>query len=523
MKLVFDSIELSPFEKEEDLSLKLTALYGLPVNTPFKVLRKSLDARDKAAIVWRYRIEADVPDNAAGNLLKMPGTSPAREVPVYLPAGNLLKPLNVIIVGAGPAGLFCALRLIERGAAVTVIERGKPVEERMADIELLKTGGVLNEESDVLFGEGGAGTYSDGKLTTRIRRPEINWMLDKLIEMGAPLSIRYEQKPHLGTDRLKDIIKNIRQCILSSGSQIKFFEKASSLILHESRATGLITQTGNEYTADAVVLACGHSARDTYEMLKNTGVILEKKGFAAGLRAEHPAALINRIQYGTFADKGVLPAAEYVLTFNNRSTGRGTYSFCMCPGGEVINSSSERGMLCINGMSYSKRCGSFSNAAIVVTIMPEDIPGDALAGIDFQRLLERGAFSAGGGGFNAPAQRITSFLADRKDSTLPESSFMPGLNPSDHAYLPGWIVSEIRLALRNFEKKMKGYITEEALLIGIETRTSSPVRILRGEDMQSVSIPGLYPVGEGAGYAGGIVSSAVDGIRAADAILSGNA
>ncbi len=522
MKLIFDSIELTPFEKEADLSLKLSTLYGLPENTPYKILRKSLDARDKTAIVWRYRIEADVPDSTAVNLLNMPGTSHALNSPVYIPAGRLSKTIKVIIVGAGPAGLFCALRLIERGVAVTIIERGKQVEERMADIGLLKKGGVLNEESNVLFGEGGAGAYSDGKLTTRIRRPEIAWMLEKLVEMGAPSSILYEQKPHLGTDRLKGIIINIRQTILSSGAQIIFSEKASSLILHESKATGVVTQTGKEYPADAVVIACGHSARDTYEMLRDSGVVLEKKGFAIGLRAEHPAALINRIQYGDFADKGVLPAAEYVLTFNNRETGRGTYSFCMCPGGEVINSSSEASMLCINGMSYSERSGGFSNSAIVVTIKPEDVPGNVFAGIDFQRLLEKGAFRAGGGGFNAPAQRITSFLANKNDSILPKSSYMPGINPSDHSYIPEWIASEIRLALRLYEKKMRGFITEDALLIGVETRTSSPVRLLRSEDMQSVSVSGLFPAGEGAGYAGGIVSSAVDGIRAADAILSGN-
>jgi uncharacterized FAD-dependent dehydrogenase len=310
MKLIFDSIELSPFENTADLHVKLTARYSLPENIQFKILKKSLDARDKAAIVWRYKVEADVPDKDAQRLLKMPGISIVEESAVYIPAGRLTNPLRVIIVGTGPAGLFCALRLIEAGAAVTIIERGKPVEERMTDIELLKHGGILNEESNVIFGEGGAGAYSDGKLTTRTRRPEISWMFDKLLEMGAPESIRYEQKPHLGTDRLKGIIRNIRQHILGAGSQINFSEKAVSLILHESKAKGVITQSGNEYLADAVVLAIGHSARDTYEMLKISGVSLEKKGFAVGLRAEHPASLINRIQYGPVSEKGVLPAAE---------------------------------------------------------------------------------------------------------------------------------------------------------------------------------------------------------------------
>jgi uncharacterized FAD-dependent dehydrogenase len=520
MKLIFDSIELSPFEDAADLPGKLASRYHLPENTPFKILRKSLDARDKAAIVWRYRIEADVTDKDALGLLKMPGISIKTEPPVNIPARRLTSPLRAIIAGSGPAGLFCALRLIEAGAQVTIIERGRPVEERTMDIELLKRRGVLNEDSNVLFGEGGAGTYSDGKLTTRTRRPEIAWMFDRLVEMGAPEDIRSEQKPHLGTDRLRGIIRNIRKYILNSGSRIYFSEKAASLILHDSKAKGFITESGNEYLADAAVMATGHSARDTYEMLKNSGVSLIKKGFAIGLRAEHPSAIINHIQYGPVAGKGLLPAAEYLLTFNNKATGRGTYSFCMCPGGEVINSSSEPGMLCTNGMSFSKRNGSFSNAAIVVTIGPDDIKGDILAGINFQRSLEKAAFDAGGGGFYAPAQRITSFVAKKMDAGLPGSSFQPGIKPSDHSYLPEWIASEIRLALRHFEKRMRGFITEEALLIGVETRTSSPLRILRGDDMQSVSIPGLYPAGEGAGYAGGIVSSAVDGIRAADAILA---
>jgi uncharacterized protein len=520
MKLVFDSIELSPLENEADITIKLSVRYSLTEKTPIKILRKSLDARDKAAIVWRYRIEADVPDRVAEGLLKMPGISKVEESAVYIPARRLAKPFRVVIVGTGPAGLFCALRLIEMGTAVTMLERGKPVEERMADIEQLKHGGVLNEESNVLFGEGGAGAYSDGKLTTRTRRPEIPWMFDRLVEMGAPEEIRYEKKPHLGTDRLKGIIRNIRQHILGSGSRIVFSEKAVSLLLDDTRTEGVITQSGNEYRADAVVLATGHSSRDTYEMMRDSGVLLEKKGFAVGLRAEHPASLINRIQYGPACENGVLPQAEYALTFNNKITGRGTYSFCMCPGGEVINSSSEPGMLCVNGMSFSKRNSFFSNAAIVVTVRPEDTGGDILAGIEFQRSLERAAFDAGAGGFYAPAQRVTSFIAEKKDSSLPQSSFMPGIRPSENNYLPFWIASEIRLALRQFEKRMRGFITEEAVLIGVETRTSSPLRIMRGADMQSVGVQGLYPAGEGAGYSGGIVSSAVDGIRAADAILA---
>lgn len=520
MKLTFDSIELSPFENEDGLPAKLLLTYNLPQGTNFTIIRKSLDARDKGAILWRYRIEADVSDEDAVRLIGLPGVKHYEEAAPLQPAIRRAKPIRVVIAGSGPAGLFCALRLIDAGNPVTIIERGKPVEERLFDIETLKLSGVLDEESNVLFGEGGAGAYSDGKLTARTRGPEASWMFERFIEMGAPDSIRYEQKPHLGTDRLKIIIGNIRRHILKTGSSFVFNEKLVSLLMKGAQVSGIVTASGREYQADAVVLATGHSARDTYRMLDGIGIKLEKKGFAVGLRAEHPAWLIDRIQYGPISAKGVLPAADYMLTFNNERTGRGTYSFCMCPGGEVINSSSEQKMLCINGMSFSNRNSPFSNAAIVVTVRPEDVPGDVFAGLDFQRRLETAAFAAGGGGFLAPAQRITSFISNRPDAALPKSSFLPGVTASDHAYLPEWIASEIRLALKHFEKRMRGFLTEEALLIGIESRTSSPVRIIRGPDMQSVSISGLYPVGEGAGYAGGIVSSAVDGIRAADAILA---
>lgn len=519
MRLVFDNVVLTPFEPEEDLPRKVAEVYGLPAPPPSSILRKSLDARDKGRIVYRYRILADIPEDLAAGLLQHTGVSLYRAEPPAAPAVHAVRGRKVIIVGAGPAGLFCALRLSEAGAEVEILERGAPVEERLPAIQALKTTGVLDPENNVLFGEGGAGTYSDGKLTTRIHRPEVAWFFQKMVACGAPSAILYEQKPHLGTDRLVPIIKAIRTAIEHAGARMHFHTRMSELLLEGRALAGVISHTGQTLRAPVVVLATGHSARDVYARLHAQDLALAKKGFAVGLRVEHPAELINAIQYGRLA--GVLPPAEYALAFNNPHTGRSVYSFCMCPGGEIINASSEQDRLCINGMSYAHRAGAHSNAALVVTVREQDMPDHPLAGLEWQRALEHGAFLAGGGGFRAPAQRITSFLAGSLDNDLPPVSYQPGVNAAVHTYLPAWIVAELKLALPHFNRRMRGFVTREGVLVGVETRTSSPVRILRADDMQAVNLPGLYPVGEGAGYAGGIVSSAVDGIRAADMILRG--
>lgn len=519
IKLLFEDIELSPEEPEDALGDKIKSAYGISCSFNYEIIRKSLDARDKGRIVYRYKVLAEIPESFKDKLLNMRGVtlySPKIESPA-IHAG--LNGLRVIIVGSGPAGLFCALRLIDYGAGVLILERGKKVEERIGDIHLIENSGILNTESNVLFGEGGAGTYSDGKLTTRIHKPEVDYFFKKIIEMGAQSSVLYEQKPHLGTDRLCSIIKRIRQSIIDSGSTIRFNERVDDIISPDNSAAGVITSSGMEHRGSAIVLATGHSARDIYRLLQNKGVALEKKGFAVGLRIEHPRELIDSIQYGAHNQKKMLPAAEYRLTYNNKKTGRGIYSFCMCPGGEIINSSSEEKMLCVNGMSYSKRNGLYSNAAIIVTIKKEELPDSPVAGIEFQRVIEQKAYEAGGGGFFAPAQRLSSFVSGKTDNSLPGASYKPGIRLcAVNAYLPEWIKDELVYALKSFDRKMKGYICNDGVLIGAETRSSSPVRITRNEDFQSVSIKGLYPVGEGAGYAGGIVSSAVDGIRAADMI-----
>lgn len=517
MKLLVENLILTPDKKDDDIRKKISYLYDIE-NFDFYILRKSLDARKKNNIVYRFRVVIEVSEDVGKELLLHKEVSLYQEKKFPTPVKNL-QPLKAVIIGSGPAGLFCALRLIEKGACVEIFERGKCVEERSEDVSLLNAKGILNEESNVVFGEGGAGTYSDGKLTTRINRPGIDWFYKKLVEFGAPSSILYESKPHLGTDRLQEILKNIRQYILGKGSKIHFNEKLNNIIIKNDNIIAISTSTKEEYPVSTLILATGHSSRETYYLLNKSGVKLEKKGFAIGTRIEHPLEVINDIQYGISKYKKYLPAAEYNLVYNNKKTGRGVYSFCMCPGGVVINSSSEKGMLCTNGMSNSARDFKYSNSAIVVTISADDQGSDILSGIEMQRKIERLAFDCGGGGFAAPAQRVLSFLENKLDNELPEASYRPGVTPANlNNFLPEFIVKDLIIGLKYFDKRMKGFVHKDSILIGAETRTSSPVRIVRNDGFQSILVKGIYPIGEGAGYAGGIVSSAVDGIRAADMI-----
>ena len=528
MKILIDAILLTPEENRDyraALRSALVSRYHLHEDVEYTILRRSLDARKKHRIHYRYRVLVDVDSVTAQGLMKdFPEAAEYREAAAVVDAlPRMKREFRVCIAGSGPAGLFCALRLGEAGCRVVVIERGKEVSSRLPDIALLEEKGILNEESNVLFGEGGAGTYSDGKLTSRTTRPETSWFFHKLVESGAPEEVLFDAKPHIGTDRLAKIVEQIRKRLRDLGVEFRFEEKVDDILTAGGRARGVRTSTGEEILSDAVVLAAGHSARDTYELLARKGVPLEAKGFAAGVRVEHPAEFINFIQYGRDALKGVLPRADYFLAWKNTSSGLGVYSFCMCPGGAVINSSSEQGMLCTNGMSYSSRDGRFSNAALVVTVGPAVFGNDPMAGIDFQRKIESKAFREGGGGFMAPAQRLDSFLKGKSDEYLPDCSYRPGIVPGRaERYLPEWIVEELKLGLRSFDNKMKGFGGPEGILIGAETRTSSPVRVTRGADMQSTGLSGLYPAGEGSGYAGGIVSSAVDGIRVADVIIGKN-
>jgi uncharacterized FAD-dependent dehydrogenase len=356
-------------------------------------------------------------------------------------------------------------------------------------------------------------------LTTRIHKPGISWVFDRLVDHGAPQSILYDAKPHVGTDVLSTVVASIRRRLEAGGTRVLFGQKVVELVSQKGRAAAVRTARGDEFVAERVVLACGHSARSLYETLAASGLPLERKGFAVGVRIEHPAEFISRAQYGSWSDR--LPAADYRLAWTNPATGRGTYSFCMCPGGEVVNSSSEPELLCVNGMSSSRRDLPRSNAALVTTVGPEDGPGGILGGLEFQRSLERAAHAAGGGSQCSPGTGARAFLDRRPSSSLPETSYLPRVAAADFdAVLPAFLSAELRLALADFDRKIPGFV-DRGTLIGVETRTSSPVRILRGGDFQSPGLSGLFPAGEGAGYAGGIVSSAVDGVRIADALCEG--
>jgi uncharacterized protein len=513
--LLCDNIIIKPGQETKIDKNFINKLYNIQCLS-FQIQKKSLDARNKKKIVYRYQVIVEVTGQDYTRMIHRDNIN-EHHPKMYTFNKKRLNDKTVLIVGAGPAGLFAALRLIESGARVILLERGRPVEDRSTDIAVLKKEGRLNLESNVLFGEGGAGTWSDGKLTTRIHRPEVAWFFEKLLENGVNPELLYEAKPHIGTDGLVAIIKNMRKRIVAAGSDIKFSERVDDLLLGKNRIEGVRTASGSEYYAEKVILAIGHSARDTYEMLSRKNIPLEQKGFAVGARIEHEAAFLNNAQYGNCAS--MLPAADYRLVYNNTQTKRAVYSFCMCPGGEIINSSSENGHLCTNGMSYSQRDAEYSNAALVVTVHPEDIPGNALESIAFQRGVEAAACAAGGGNFTAPFQTAVSFMKDCTDSEVLHTSYRPAVVPArlQQCY-PDWIIQELKMALQCFDRKIPGFIAHGSL-VGVETRSSSPVRIVRGADMQALTIKGLYPVGEGAGYAGGIVSSAVDGIRAAETII----
>jgi len=522
MSLVLREIPLTLDEDEGRLAAKVAEQLGIGIAEilELRILRKGIDARRKPHVLRVYSVAFRVADEAG--LLARRQDNPRLQRLEEEPAPRLpqrIRPLRTLVVGMGPAGLFTALQLARSGAAVTLVERGRPVEDRVRDVRRFRAGGAFDAASNIQFGEGGAGTFSDGKLTTRVNHPWTRAVLETLVEFGAPGEILQQAKPHVGSDRLRLVLLRFRQALLDLGVTIRYETRLTGLLVANGRIAGGVLEGREECLCEALVLACGHSARDTYAMLQDAGIQLAPKPFAMGVRVEHPAEWINTIQYG-LARHPRLPHAEYALAWNDPDGGRGCYSFCMCPGGEVVVASSEPGGLVVNGMSHWRRAGEFSNSALVVAVRAEDFgAADALAGVRFQRRYEERAFRAAGGDYLAPAQNLLAFLGRGQGPV--RSTCRPGVREADlDQVLPAFVATGLRRALPHFERRMRGFITAEATLIGIETRTSAPLRILRGADGQSVSLAGLYPAGEGAGYAGGIMSAALDGLRAADHIIS---
>lgn len=524
MPIRLSDIHLTLSEEESLLSSKAAAALKIPEEKilNIKIIKKSLDARKKDRIVFVYTLELELEEEAGiFERLKDPKAKLVeKEVQPSFP--RVRTESRPVIVGTGPAGLFAALRLTEYGLRPILLERGREVEKRVKDVERFWAERVLDPESNVQFGEGGAGTFSDGKLTTRVDDPRISYILKAMVDAGAKGEILYQAKPHIGTDRLRAVVTNLRKRLVSLGCEVRFESRVTGFNILNGKIESVVINDKEEIKANTLILATGNSARDTYEVLHNSGVSLERKPFAIGVRVEHPQKLIDKIQYGKSAGHPKLPSSEYLLTHNMPEKGRSAYSFCMCPGGAVIASSSEPGRLVVNGMSLSKRDSPYANSALVATVKPVDFDefGDGpLAGIGFQRRWEEAAFKTGGGNYNAPAQKVTDFMESKKTVSLDNSSYRPALTPSDmRECLPPYVIDTLKSSLPQFERKMRGFISKEAVLIGVETRTSAPVRITRGVDFQSINTRGLYPCGEGAGYAGGIVSSALDGIRVADAI-----
>lgn len=483
-----------------------------------RIVRKGIDARKKPHIRVVYTLSFSADDAVRTSLDGNPALEWHDEKTPRAPVEQLRSSKRIVIVGSGPAGLFAALRLAEYGLTATIIERGEPVEKRALSVQRFWKEGVLDPESNVQFGEGGAGTFSDGKLTSRSKDPLVPWVLEQFAAFGAQPEIRYLAKPHIGTDRLRTVIGAIRRELLEKSFSVRFGCRMTDLSISDGLVTAVTLNDAEEIPCDYLILASGHSARDTFELLERLKVPLQRKPFAMGLRVEHPQELINRIQYGSGMQPN-LPAADYALAWNNSSSGRSAYSFCMCPGGVVVGGASEAGGVVTNGMSGQLRNSPYANSALVVNVREEDFEGPGpLAGVRLQRRWEQRAFELGGGGYRAPAQNLLDFL-QLPGKGAARTSYRPGICETElDSVLPPFIIDTLRGGIADFGRKLKGFVTAEATLIGIESRTSSPVRVLRDSSYESVGVKGLFPAGEGAGYAGGIMSSAVDGIRIADCI-----
>lgn len=527
MAIRINNINLSLDDNEELIEKKVCKKLKISSDEIERliIVKKSIDARKKNDIKFTYCV--DVICDKEKKILSRIHDKDVKfeEIKEKEPiaVGDLELKSRPVVVGFGPAGIFAALTLARQGYKPVVYERGEDVDKRTKTVDKFWKTGELNLESNVQFGEGGAGTFSDGKLTTRIKDFRCAFVLDELIKGGAPSEIKYESKAHVGTDLLKGVVKNIREEIKALGGEVNFSSKVEKIEYENSKLKSIVVN-GEEKPCEALVLAIGHSSRDTYEMLNEQGVSMEAKAFAIGVRIEHPQEVINLSQYGENYKHPKLHAADYRLTYQSEKLKRGVYSFCMCPGGVVVAAASEEGRLVSNGMSYHARDLANANSALVVTVNPEDFEGDSpLRGMEFQRHYESLAFKLGGGDYKAPVQLVGDFMNDRVSTKLGRviPSYTAGYVFKElKDCLPSYVIEAIKEGIQNFDKKIKGYGDADAVLTGIETRTSAPVRIHRNANLESINVEGLYPTGEGAGFAGGIISAAVDGIKVAEHIIN---
>lgn len=514
-------IKLNPGHTKEQLEKKICSYLKIKKENIIKynIVKQSVDARKKPEIYFSYTIDLCI-KNEKEIIKKMKNkVTPVKEVKYNIPSGkpHLKRP---VIAGLGPAGLFCGYILAEAGFSPVIFERGRKVETRYEDVKRFWETGILDTKSNVQFGEGGAGTFSDGKLNTVVKDPvgRHKFVLETFVKFGAPENILYEQKPHIGTDILMNVVRNMRNEIISLGGEIHFESCITDIVINNNKVESVIVNGKDKIDTDTLIMAVGHSARDTFEMLYRKNIPMQAKSFAVGVRIEHPQDMINKCQYGD-ASMEYLPTASYKLT-SNLPNKRGVYTFCMCPGGYVVNASSEEGRLAVNGMSYNKRDGKNANSAVIVTVTPDDFKGDTpLSGVEFQRKLEENAYNAGKG--KVPVQRFEDFCANRKSEGFGEvtPSICGQYTLADvRGIFPEEIGDSLEEGIKNMDRKIHGFAMNDAVLSGVESRTSSPVRINRNSLFES-DIEGLYPCGEGAGYAGGITSAAMDGIKVAEAVI----
>ncbi|MCG8207313.1 NAD(P)/FAD-dependent oxidoreductase [Tenacibaculum finnmarkense] len=508
-------VNLIEEKKADILKQKASRKLGIAISdiTTVKVLRKSIDARKKD-VIFNYKVAVYI-------------NEPLPDTPDYVfEYQDVSNAKEIHIIGFGPAGMYAALRCIELGYKPIVLERGKNVQDRRRDLRAINQEHFVNEDSNYCFGEGGAGTYSDGKLYTRsLKRGDVRRIFENLVYHGAAQDILIDAHPHIGTNKLPKIIENIRENIIKYGGEVHFETRVTDFVIKNSKLQAIRLKNGNEMTVNSVILATGHSARDIYELLDKKDILLKAKSFAMGVRVEHPQEIIDQIQYSCDGQRDeLLPAAAYSLV--HQVNERGVYSFCMCPGGFIVPAATANGEVVVNGMSPSRRNNKFANSGIVVEInIDKDLykyeKFGALKGLEYQKDLEKLAFNAGGKTQAAPAQRLTDFVEGKLSSSLNETSYQPGLTSAPmHSLLPKFIGSRLRKGFDAFGRKMHGYYTAEANIIGVESRTSSPVNIPRKENLEHPQLDGLYPCGEGGGYAGGIISAAMDGERCAEAAIA---